>query len=58
MDKKNCLKCGHSWINRTDIPVRCPKCKSYSWKVPRKELTMEVDKDEDKSNDKTNGVLV
>ena len=26
-----CIKCGHEWIARTEMPLACPKCRSYKW---------------------------
>lgn len=28
---KTCKQCGHKWISRSEVPVRCPKCKSTRW---------------------------
>ncbi|KKN58419.1 hypothetical protein LCGC14_0552320 [marine sediment metagenome] len=33
-----CLRCGFTWLPRTESPKRCPKCKSYDW-AQRKEKT-------------------
>jgi Zn finger protein HypA/HybF involved in hydrogenase expression len=30
-----CRKCGHSWIPRTQKPIKCPKCTSPNWRVSR-----------------------
>ena len=32
-----CLRCGHTWQNRTINPRQCPKCKSPSWNKPKRE---------------------
>lgn len=32
---KECFKCGHTWINRTDNPILCPKCKNPDYKHPK-----------------------
>jgi len=40
MEKRNCLRCGHTWNKRLDSePVLCPKCKSPYWDKPRKKDT-------------------
>jgi len=31
MTTKKCLRCGHEWKNQVEIPVVCPRCKSYRW---------------------------
>lgn len=32
MEKNNCKKCGHSWVQRSEeAPVQCPRCKRYNW---------------------------
>ncbi len=36
-DKKKCLRCGHTWIPRTQKVVQCPHCKSALWDTPKKE---------------------
>lgn len=33
-----CLRCGHSWLQRTqNTPRMCPACKSYKWQEPKAE---------------------
>lgn len=34
---RECLRCGARWLSRTKTPVRCPRCQSLRWAVPRKE---------------------
>jgi predicted Zn-ribbon and HTH transcriptional regulator len=34
--KMKCEKCGHEWESRTEKPVACPKCKSYTFDKPKK----------------------
>lgn len=31
-----CNRCGHKWLPRVKIPVRCPKCISQYWNKPRR----------------------
>jgi len=31
-----CLRCGHSWLRRTESPRMCPHCKSAYWDKPYK----------------------
>jgi DNA-directed RNA polymerase subunit RPC12/RpoP len=31
-----CLRCGHLWIPRRDIPKKCPRCNSPYWNKMRK----------------------
>lgn len=31
VDIKNCKRCKHQWASRIEIPMTCPKCKSYLW---------------------------
>lgn len=40
MDNKTCLRCGATWQPRKVGPdpiVRCPRCQSLKWDVPKKE---------------------
>ncbi len=30
-----CKRCGHHWAPKVADPVRCPKCTSTYWNVPR-----------------------
>jgi endogenous inhibitor of DNA gyrase (YacG/DUF329 family) len=32
-----CNLCGHTWKNRADYPVSCPRCKRYDWNIRKKE---------------------
>jgi DNA-directed RNA polymerase subunit RPC12/RpoP len=34
-----CLRCGHEWQARVANPVRCPKCLSPYWNLPRRRVT-------------------
>jgi len=36
--KLECLRCGHTWVPRTNDVRICPKCKTPFWDKPRKEL--------------------
>ena len=37
MKLSKCLRCNHTWYQRTPAKPRiCPKCKSAYWNVPRK----------------------
>lgn len=29
----HCLRCGESWLKRTEHPVRCAHCKTPYWNV-------------------------
>ena len=32
MNKLECKKCGHKWVQRTENkPQECPKCKNRKW---------------------------
>jgi len=31
-----CLRCGHEWATRQEMPTICPKCKSPYWDKERK----------------------
>jgi Zn finger protein HypA/HybF involved in hydrogenase expression len=33
--KIECMRCGHSWIPRTDVIRQCPKCKSAWFDRPK-----------------------
>ena len=33
--EKHCLRCGHTWAPRVEVPTCCPRCKSPSWDKPR-----------------------
>jgi len=35
-DTNKCLKCGHVWLRRVLVPVRCPRCQTCKWQTPRK----------------------
>jgi predicted Zn-ribbon and HTH transcriptional regulator len=36
-EKKECLRCGHTWIPRFKAkPKACPKCKSYAYDKEKK----------------------
>ncbi len=53
LPKHNCLRCGHTWIPRTEeIPKVCPKCKSPYWnkrmKYVDRDLSYEVRQNADK----------
>ena len=39
----HCLRCGHSWIPRSDNPQKCPKCGSYHWNVAKESNMSKVD---------------
>ncbi|CAM5998723.1 unnamed protein product [Sphagnum balticum] len=42
MEKRICLRCGHSWYPRKEgVSVQCPKCRSPYWNIPRKEYAVE-----------------
>jgi hypothetical protein len=37
--KCECLRCDHVWVRRAaDKPVRCAKCRTPYWNVPKGEL--------------------
>lgn len=36
MTQCNCLRCGYTWIPRTEKPKACPSCQSRIWAKPRK----------------------
>ena len=45
MKECECKRCGYKWHSRRDMPVSCPKCKSYVWWLERGERvakTLEV----------------
>jgi len=31
---ETCKRCGFEWKSRTNKPLKCPKCGSYSWNKP------------------------
>ena len=33
--KLKCLRCGHEWIPRVEVPKSCPRCISYQWQKPK-----------------------
>lgn len=33
--KLNCMRCGHIWKPRTQVPGCCPKCGSYNFDQPK-----------------------
>ena len=33
-----CLRCGHRWASRRAKPIRCAKCKSPYWYIPKGEI--------------------
>lgn len=34
----NCKRCGFKWASRIDeMPLACPRCKSYRWGVKKRE---------------------
>jgi len=34
----HCKRCGFEWISRIEgTPVACPRCKSYGWRVKKRE---------------------
>ncbi len=39
MKPLKCLRCGHTWFRRVELPLKCPapKCGSPYWNKPRKE---------------------
>lgn len=37
----HCLRCNYSWVPRTENPRRCPRCKSYQWRTPKKHKSTE-----------------
>ena len=30
-----CYRCGHWWMKRTDLPKKCPRCRSKHWPTER-----------------------
>jgi hypothetical protein len=34
-----CYHCGHEWIEKKKVLLRCPKCRSYEWNKPCKQGT-------------------
>ena len=36
-----CRRCQHVWLRRVLMPVRCPKCQSVKWQVPRSKTRIE-----------------
>jgi len=43
MTKLTCLRCGHIWIPRQDVPNICPKCKSVRWNTePKKDIDLSI----------------
>jgi hypothetical protein len=37
----DCLRCGFAWVKRTaGVPVRCAKCKTPYWNIPKDKLPM------------------
>ena len=38
IEQKECLRCGHKWIPRTEgMPVTCASCRSPYWNIPKRE---------------------
>lgn len=35
-----CLRCGYTWIPRTEEPRNCPRCHSPYWNEPRKKIAV------------------
>jgi len=31
MNRLKCLKCGHEWTPRVEMPIECPECKRRDW---------------------------
>ena len=55
----NCTRCGWQWFSpNNNKPVLCAKCKNPYWSIPRKIniMTVEVDEDDDKYNNKNTGI--
>jgi predicted Zn-ribbon and HTH transcriptional regulator len=32
---KQCKRCGHEWEAKKPNPIRCPRCTSVLWDVPK-----------------------
>ena len=51
------MKCSHEWRSFDGNPKVCPRCKSYTWRVPKKiKQAQEADEDENTDNNKNIGV--
>jgi len=37
-----CERCGKEWESKSKKPLRCGKCKSPYWDIPRKDKAKEV----------------
>ena len=33
LHRHKCMSCSHSWVSRSDKPLRCPKCRTKSWAI-------------------------
>lgn len=42
LDAWKCCRCSYSWPNKREMkPIRCPKCGSPYWDIPKKEKEVE-----------------
>ncbi len=48
--KLSCMRCFHRWVQRKEIVLICPKCKTKYWKTLKKEVWKDVDKNYKISN--------
>ena len=42
MPKQRCTRCPHKWNSFVENPVKCPKCGSPYWNLPRQRDTTET----------------
>lgn len=36
-----CLRCNHEWASKNPHPIRCAKCKTPYWNIPKIDRTYE-----------------
>ena len=48
-----CLRCGHEWASRRDKPLRCARCKTPYWHIPRNDKATTAKKTKEVTNANT-----